>query len=268
MLLRTTYNSVSDWGVYESMATYQRNFWFQLRDGYETFRERYKNYNFGDLYNATKLAMTRSGGVTNRFYFAFLNDAQWRVIGQAIRRPGDRTRFGRVVGDRLYRAILKGEELRNDLPEGSEPVSEEEAAFNRVGTWPQISQPLPTGAAPADVRQGVTQLLEYLRAQKYCEDFEVSEVLADKDGKLRFTSFVKAPVNLEATASLMRSNENFAPRYDQRILQAYFGDRGLESEFADALANGLQDAPVKGPPGRPAGIRTQWTLQPDPDAGL
>ena len=38
------------------------------------------------------------GGVTNRFYFSFLNDAQWRVIGRAIRRTPVQPFLVRGVG--------------------------------------------------------------------------------------------------------------------------------------------------------------------------
>ncbi|CAE8708604.1 unnamed protein product, partial [Polarella glacialis] len=98
MLLRTTYDSASDWGCFKAdMIDYQRSFSLQLRDGYQSFRGRYQNYDLSALYNTTQLLQSRSGGVTNRFYFSFLNDAQWRVIAKSIRRPGDRLRFVQVL---------------------------------------------------------------------------------------------------------------------------------------------------------------------------
>ncbi|CAE8656360.1 unnamed protein product, partial [Polarella glacialis] len=63
-------------------------------------------------------------------------------------------------------------------------------------------------------------------------------------------SFVRDPVNIDATASLMRSNDDFAPRYDQRILQAYFSDRGFTSSIEDELADGLGRDPSAKDTGR------------------
>mmetsp|Transcript_13462 Transcript_13462/g.29508 ORF Transcript_13462/g.29508 Transcript_13462/m.29508 type:complete len:389 (+) Transcript_13462:78-1244(+) len=262
MLLRTTYESIKDWGAYSSMAQYQRSFWMQLRDGRKSFMERYQNYDLSGMYNSTELAETRSGGVNNRFYFTFLNDAQWRVIGTRVTREADRTRFSRVVGDRLYRAILNGLELKADVPEGEELTPD-----TNIGTWPKLSGGVPSGSSPADLAEGSRRLLEYLKAQSYLKDFTVSDFQSVGDGRLRFVSFVGEPVNLEATASLMRSNGNFAPRYDQRILQAYFGDHGFECDFVDGLADDAT-AFSKNPPRLPRGVRTEWTLRPDPDAGL
>ena len=63
----------------------------------------------------------------------------------------------------------------------------------------------------------------------------------------------------------MRSR-GFPPRFDQRILQAYFLDRGYESELDDELSSSLEG---KGPAkGTPTGIRTQWVLTADADASL
>ena len=85
--------------------------------------------------------------------------------------------------------------------------------------------------------------------------------MLDKDGqRLRFESFVSEPVNLEATSTLMRSR-GFPPRYDQRILQAYFADRGYDSELEDELSGKDAKSSI-------VGVRTKWVLIPDPDIGL
>lgn len=273
MLLRTTYESVDDWGCYRNMGQYQKDFMGQMRGGFPAFRERYQNYDLSDLLNTSTLMQT-GGGITNRLYFSFLNDAQWRTIGQAIKRPGDRKRFSRVVGDRLYRRILQGFELRADV---EAPASEEDVAggFNpNIGSWPPIS-PLPTGTEAADLAQGAGQLLSYLHKVGYCDGYELTDFSATTFGQtktIQFQAFVRDPVNLAATASLMRSNEDFAPRYDQRILQAFFADRGFECEISDSPARSIDDTTPRwvslNGARAPAGVRTAWTLRTDPDAGL
>ena len=97
------------------------------------------------------------------------------------------------------------------------------------------------------------------------EDFTLSNFEPDKDGRLRFESFVREPVNLEATSTLMRSR-GFPPRYDQRILQAYFADHGFDSELDDELSGPSGDA--KSGKSLVSGVRTKWVLSPDPDIGL
>ena len=67
-------------------------------------------------------------------------------------------------------------------------------------------------------------------------------------------------MNLEATSTLMRSR-GFPPRYDQRILQAYFADRGYDSELEDELSGKDAKSSI-------VGVRTKWVLIPDPDIGL
>lgn len=97
------------------------------------------------------------------------------------------------------------------------------------------------------------------------EDFQLSSFELDKDGqRLRFESFVLQPINLETTSTLMR-NRGFPPRYDQRILEAYFADRGYDSEFNDELSSGEAKGGSKS---SISGVRTKWVLSPDPDIGL
>ncbi|CAE7723505.1 ANKRD17, partial [Symbiodinium microadriaticum] len=449
MLLRSTYDAVEDWGAYSTMADYQRNFALQLRDGFQSFRGRYENYDLSDLYNTSKLLASRSGGVTNRFYFSFLNDAQWRVIGRTIRRPANRERFGQFVGERLYQSILRGEELKSDVPDDS-PGAPPQDSFAPIGQWPKISA-LTRGGDASSLTAGARQLLQYLLERGYCESFEelraqlkeerrrtqlssqeqrnarrteaallealladrmrladqvqemkckfqaqVSEleqahaelekVKAELRGKLihvnasrdsekqllgallehasylltareaasersdqklpqeldvvqaqkpvewqsaktelpiqiaareaaelrqeledlqhklqheeavnelqrasfirwcnrhtafeaevgeatqtagiiKFTTFVGGPVNLDATASLMRSNENFAPRYDQRILQAYFAECGFRAIFQDGLAENATSVGSS----VAKGTRALWTLTRETDSRL
>jgi len=270
MLLRTTYDSVEGWGAYSSMAEFQRNFAIQLFNGFRGFKGRYENYDLSELYNNSRLMETRSGGVTNRFYFCFLNDAQWRVIGKAIRRKSDRTRFSRLVGDRLYRSILKGEELKADVSEGS-PGFPGEEEFGQIGTWPKLNGALLQNKDVRSLKQGAGQLLSYLQDRGYCMGFELSDFKPGEGGSVQFVSFVLDPVNLDATASLMRSNDDFVPRYDQRILQAYFADCGFAAVFEDSLSEGIASPdPGTTPTDRiiPKGVRSVWTLKLDADASL
>lgn len=231
MLLRTTYDSVESWGVYSDMADYQKKFAVQLRDGFESFR-----------------------GVTNRFYFSFLNDAQWRVIARAIRRGPDRERFSQLVGSRLYQSILRGEDIKSDVD-----MQGQEANLPSIGRWPQLA--VSKGSDPTVLSSGTRQLLKYLKDIGYCKDFQVTDFASTGDA-VKFVSFVFDPVNLDATVSLMRSNGGFAPRYDQRILQAYFADCGFSSTFEDTLAESIE---VTSTSSRfvPKGVRTAWMLKPD-----
>jgi len=136
------------------------------------------------------------------------------------------------------------------------------------GRWPPIAPPPPPGKSPADIAEGARQLLDYLQARGYCKEFLLSDFTPDKDGGLVFKSLVREPVNLEVTSSLVRSNIDFLPRYDQRILQAYFADRGFDSTFADVLADGMSGRAASRSGLQQTGVRTEWRLRPDPDAGL
>ncbi|CAE7488299.1 ANKRD17, partial [Symbiodinium sp. CCMP2456] len=191
--------------------------------------------------------------VTNRFYFSFLNDAQWRVIGRTIRRPANRERFGQFVGERLYQSILRGEELKSDVPDDS-PGAPPQDSFAPIGQWPKLSA-LTRGGDASSLTAGARQLLQYLLERGYCESFEVGEA-SQTAGIIKFTTFVRGPVNLDATASLMRSNENFAPRYDQRILQAYFAECGFRAIFQDGLAENATSVGSS----VAKGTRASWTL--------
>eukprot|EP00434_Breviolum_minutum_P013997 symbB.v1.2.012345.t1/scaffold826.1/size159518/12 len=248
MLLRTTYDSVDSWGVYSDMADYQKKFSLQLRDGFESFRGRYENYDLTALYNTSKLLES----VTNRFYFSFLNDAQWRVIGRAIRRSSDRERFSQLVGERLYNSILRGEDLKSDI------AMEGEENMPSIGRWPQLA--VSKGSDATALSTGCRQLLGYLKDIGYMKDFQLGNFQAAGDA-LKFVSFVLDPVNLDATVSLMRSNGGFAPRYDQRILQAYFADCGFAAIFEDSLAEDMEA--VSSSRFVPKGVRTTWLLKPE-----
>lgn len=268
MLLRTTYDAVEEWDCYRSMADYQRQFSLLVMNDFKNFKGRYENYDLTELFNTTRLLETRSGGVTNRFYFSFLNAAQWRTIAKAIRGKDNRDQFSRVVGDRLYRSILTGQELKADVPQDN-PGFSDEAPKDSIGVWPKLAVSLPQGRDAASISMGAKQLLEYLRGRGYCKGFEVSDVKLVDGSQLRFSVFVLDPVNLDATASLMQNNDDFLPRYDQRILQAFFVDRGYSSTFTDSLASGIDAVNLAAKPkGVSTGIRSSWVLRPDLDAGI
>jgi len=268
MLLRTTYDAAEDSGFYRDMVDYQKQFSLSVRSGFKNFKGRYENYDLTELYNASRLLETRSGGVTNRFYFSFLNDAQWRTVAKAIKRKEDRVQFSRMVGARLYQSILAGQELKADVPQDS-PGYPSEGPNNNIGTWPKLTEGPPQGRDAASISIGAKQLLDYLRGRGYCKDFEVTDIKLVDRSNLSFDVFVLDPVNFDATASLMRSNDDFVPRYDQRILQAFFADRGYSSTFTDGLASGMDDMkPATKQMGIPTGIRSTWVLKPEPDAGI
>jgi len=251
LLLRTTYETVVDWGAYPDMQIFQSKFMRTRGEGFQTFKKRHENYDLTDLYNTSSLQET-GGGVTNRFYFSYLNGAQYKTIGQTIRSQRDRVRFTRLVGERIYRRTVNGFLLKAD-----DTGDNEIAGLNTtIGAWPKIQPPLPVGNTAADIGRGVDQLLSYLCKQKYCEGFKRSDIDAKKDGTLTFRTFVDDPVNLEATTELMKINEDFVPRFDQRLLQAYFDDRGYDSELTDVLADGLD-----GTPSAKTGVRSEWKLK-------
>lgn len=142
------------------------------------------------------------------------------------------------------------------------PVSAEEPD---VGAWPRLAEALPLSKEPADLLEGMRLLMTYLVDRDYCQSFQATPPLRSLLGELRFVSYTENAADLRATASLMRSNEDFGPRFDQRILQAYFKDCGLDSSFKDSLANSLEgEAGVEGESRARSGhgIRTEWRLTP------
>mmetsp|Transcript_23477 Transcript_23477/g.54781 ORF Transcript_23477/g.54781 Transcript_23477/m.54781 type:complete len:379 (-) Transcript_23477:42-1178(-) len=261
-LLRTTYETIEAWGTYPSMAVYQKNFGLQIREGFQSFRARYQNYDLSALFGGSDL-MASGGGVTNRFYFSFLNEAQWRVIGRQIRSSRGRLGFSRLLGERLYRKILTGEVLRNEVAEDmTNDLPQEVRDQLFIGNWPKLNSTLPKTSSLADLKDGASQLLGYLQTVGYLKDFRISDFQKRGDGVITFVSYVDDPVNLEATKSLFRSNDDFAPRYDQRILEAYFSECGFDPDLRDELAESFE---AKGPTSSTSilsGIRTQWELSP------
>eukprot|EP00929_Paragymnodinium_shiwhaense_P108768 TRINITY_DN75100_c0_g1_i1.p1 TRINITY_DN75100_c0_g1~~TRINITY_DN75100_c0_g1_i1.p1 ORF type:complete len:427 (+),score=40.58 TRINITY_DN75100_c0_g1_i1:101-1282(+) len=277
LLLRTTYETIEGWGVYKDMQEYQIAFSNSRSRAMRSFRDRYANYDLSDLLDPEKVVAS-GGGVNNKLYFGFLNEVQWRTIAKKI--LTNREAFGRLIGYRLYKSIAEGFEVRaavdNPRPDLSPECFEQRAGEKPklkavstcdelIGIVPKLTPALPAGTAASDIRKGAGQLLDYLCGLGYCEGHELSDVTEEK-GRVLFTAFVKEPVNLDATSALMRSNDNFVPRYDQRILQAYFSERSYESEFTDQLANSLNEAPDDKPGiARKVGVLTRWRLIPDPD---
>jgi len=266
ILLKTTQEAVMDWGgAFSKPGKYQVSFNQRRNEEFQAFKGRYQNYDLTGLYNQTLLESKDPR--TNRLYFAFLNEVQWRTLGDGITRQSDQVRFSRVVGDRLYRKILSGDFVGpRTIGEGENAQVNMSSPFS--GAWPSIAEPLPTGRSQGDLAEGARQLLEYLRARSYCKDFILSDFASDGAGGWKFTSFVLEPVNIDASRALVRSKITFLPRYDQRILQAYFGDRGFECDFVDEFADGIDGEKASRKVSVLKGIRTVWKLRPDPDAGL
>lgn len=265
ILLRTTQEAALHWGgPFSKPGLYQTNFNKKRTEGFADFKQRYATYDLSGLFN--QIELLDKDPRTNRLYFSFLNEVQFRTLQDGIKRRAEQERFGFNVGTRLYRKILQGDTVGpRILNEGDtyDPKAPVNMSSPLSGQWPPLSPPLPTGALATDLAEGSRRLMDYLRKQGYCKDFTLSSFAPEKDGRLRFESSVLEPVNLEATSTLMRSR-GFPPRYHQRILQAYFADRGFDSEFDDELSG---EAKSNGK-SSVSGVRTNWVLSPDPDIGL
>ena len=252
-----------DWGgPFSKASVWQTNFNKRRSEGFPSFRERYANYDLTGLLNQTQLMLKDPR--TNRLYFSFLDEVQFRTLQDGIKRRAEQDRFGFNVGARLYRKILNGDEVGPRIqtqPDTFDPKAPVDMSSPFSGRWPALKPPLPKGQSAGDLAEGSRRLLEYLRSQGYCKDFSLSSFELQKDGRVQFSSFVLEPANLEATSTLMRSR-GFPPRYDSRILQAFFADRGFDSELEDELSDGLDSN--KGS----RGVRTKWLLSADPDISL
>ncbi|CAJ1373504.1 unnamed protein product [Effrenium voratum] len=263
ILLRTTQEAALDWGgPFSKASVWQTNFNKRRSEGFPSFRERYANYDLTGLLNQTQLMLKDPR--TNRLYFSFLDEVQFRTLQDGIKRRAEQDRFGFNVGARLYRKILNGDEVGPRIqtqPDTFDPKAPVDMSSPFSGRWPALKPPLPKGQSAGDLAEGSRRLLEYLRSQGYCKDFSLSSFELQKDGRVQFSSFVLEPANLEATSTLMRSR-GFPPRYDSRILQAFFADRGFDSELEDELSDGLDSN--KGS----RGVRTKWLLSADPDISL
>ena len=266
ILLRTTQEAALDWGgPFGKPGLYQTNFNKKRSESFAAFKERFASYDFSGLLNQSQLL--EKDPRTNRLYFSFLNEVQFRTLQDGIKRRGEQERFGLNVGARLYRKILSGDAVGPRIIQGDEydPNAPVNMSSPLSGAWPPLQPPLSQGRSVSDLANGASRLLDYLRGQGYCKDFSLSSLAVATDGRITFSSFVLDPANLEATSSLLRSR-GFPPRFDQRILQAYFLDRGYESELEDALSNDLEGNRKES--GSPAGVRTKWVLTPDADASL
>ena len=264
ILLRTTQEAALDWGgPFGKPGLYQTNFNKKRSESFPAFKERFATYDLSGLFNQSQLL--EKDPRSNRIYFSFLNEVQFRTLQDGIKRRGEQDRFGLNVGARLYRKILSGDVVGPRIIQGDEydPKAPVNMSSPLSGAWPPLQPPLAQGRSAGDLAAGTRRLLDYLRGQGYCKDFSLSDLDLATDGRITFSSFVKEPANLEATSTLLRSR-GFPPRFDQRILQAYFLDRGYESELEDDLSSSL-DGTGKG---TPSGVRTKWVLTPDADASL
>lgn len=264
ILLRTTQEAALDWGgPFSKPGLYQTNFNKKRTEGFADFKQRYATYDLSALFN--QIELLEKDPRTNRLYFSFLNEVQFRTLQDGIKRRAEQERFGFNVGTRLYRKILQGDTVGPRIVQGDayDPKAPVNMSSPLSGQWPPLSPALPTGALATDLAEGSQRLMDYLRRQGYCKDFTFSSFAPEKDGRLRFESNVLEPVNLEATSTLMRSR-GFPPRYHQRILQAYFADRGFDSEFDDELSGESKNSGKSSV----SGVRTKWVLSPDPDIGL
>lgn len=267
ILLRTTAEAIVDFGCFKDNADWQAKFSKERMATFASFKSRYQNYDLTGLYNQSILEVKDPR--TNRLYFNYLNLVQFQAIGKTITRKGQRLQVSRIIGDRLYDKILRGDVVGPRTIGTDEEIDKGTAEVNMSstfsGVWPAITSPLPRGKgkSPEELKSGVRQLLEYLRSRKYCKEFAISDFTPNKDGGVDFVSYIQEPVNLEATVTLTKG-DNILPRYESGILQAYFKDCGYDSDIKDGLAAGMDDW-ITSAEQRARGIRAAWTLRPRPD---
>ncbi|CAK0806720.1 unnamed protein product, partial [Prorocentrum cordatum] len=195
--------------------------------------------------------------------FDYLVGCQFRILSRKIPRKEARARFTRKLGETLYRKILAGDVVGPRVWVGDDEtgsLGDVNMSSPFSGTWPAIST-LPQRAQSAEeLRKGAQALLRYLAEQQYCAGGDLSAFQSSSDGAVvEFTSYVREPANFESTVSLMRDNDLFAPRFDQRILEAYFEDSGYLCTSTDEVAGDGEGA------GPARGIRTRWKLKLDQD---
>eukprot|EP00438_Fugacium_kawagutii_P010207 Skav234239 [mRNA] locus=scaffold1464:474599:475763:- [translate_table: standard] len=183
ILLRTTQEAALDWGgPFAKPGLYQTNFnkkrsegagvrgpgWIDVK-GFPAFKERYANYDLSGLLNQTQLLAKDPR--TNRLYFSFLNEVQFRTLQDGIKRRGEQERFGFNVGTRLYRKILKGDTVGPRIVQGDtyDPNAPVNMSSPLSGEWRPLSPALPKGASASDLAEGTQRLLDYLRKQGYCK---------------------------------------------------------------------------------------------------
>lgn len=108
---------------------------------------------------------------TNRFYFSFLNEVQFRTLQDGIKRRGEQERFGFNVGTRLYRKILEGDTVGPRIIQGDtyDPKAPVNMSSPLSGLWPPLQPPLPKGALVSDLSEGSQRLMDYLRREGYCK---------------------------------------------------------------------------------------------------
>lgn len=137
--------------------------------GFAAFKERYANYDLSGLLNQTQLLAKDPR--TNRFYFSFLNEVQFRTLQDGIKRRGEQERFGFNVGTRLYRKILEGDTVGPRIIQGDtyDPKAPVNMSSPLSGLWPPLQPPLPKGALVSDLSEGSQRLMDYLRREGYCK---------------------------------------------------------------------------------------------------
>eukprot|EP00931_Biecheleriopsis_adriatica_P115167 TRINITY_DN90994_c0_g1_i1.p1 TRINITY_DN90994_c0_g1~~TRINITY_DN90994_c0_g1_i1.p1 ORF type:complete len:351 (-),score=41.32 TRINITY_DN90994_c0_g1_i1:111-1163(-) len=258
ILLRTTQEVAVTWGApWDKPGSFQTRFNNMRSNGMTYFRTRYVNYDLSELFDETMAATVDPR--TNRLYFAFLNKIHFQVLEEGLKKKNDRDTFGRLLGERLYRKILKGDVVgpRVQTDGDFDPSSPVNMSSPFSGRWPALQPPLPKGNSAEDLALGIRQILTYLQSQGYCKSFSMTALTQSTAGKLEFRHLVEEPINIEVTSETVRRGSGFSPQFDQRILQTFFLNRGFESQFSETLAD------EKSASSR--GVLTSWTLTPDDD---
>ena len=137
--------------------------------GFADFKQRYATYDLSALFN--QIELLEKDPRTNRLYFSFLNEVQFRTLQDGIKRRAEQERFGFNVGTRLYRKILQGDTVGPRIVQGDayDPKAPVNMSSPLSGQWPPLSPALPTGALATDLAEGSQRLMDYLRRQGYCK---------------------------------------------------------------------------------------------------
>ena len=167
--INTPWVAANDFSFFSVLCSTNKSPTATALQGFAAFKERYANYDLSGLLNQTQLLAKDPR--TNRFYFSFLNEVQFRTLQDGIKRRGEQERFGFNVGTRLYRKILEGDTVGPRIIQGDtyDPKAPVNMSSPLSGLWPPLQPPLPKGALASDLSEGSQRLMDYLRREGYCK---------------------------------------------------------------------------------------------------
>ena len=179
ILLRTTQEAALDWGgPFEKPGLYQTNFNKKRSEGFAAFKERFATYDLSELFNQSQ-ALEKDPR-SNRLYFTFLNEVQFRTLQDGIKRRGEQERFGLNVGARLYRKIMSGDAVGPRISKGDEydPKAPVDMSSPLSGEWKPLQPPLSKGKSPSDLATGARRLMDQAQIHLSTENPEVINATA------------------------------------------------------------------------------------------